>query len=86
MWIASKRKNSSSNTTTLLRSWRHSYLHNFHRADWNDPLLYDLTINTGRMDREDAVNRAMKSSPPADENPSYDSSDCSPSPTPTPPE
>ena len=35
--------------------WRHSYLHNFHRADWNDPLLYDLTINTGKIDREDAV-------------------------------
>ena len=35
--------------------WRQSYLHNFHRADWNDPLLYDLTINTGRIDRENAV-------------------------------
>ena len=25
------------------------------RIDWNDPLLYDLTINTGKIDREDAV-------------------------------
>ncbi len=35
--------------------WRQSYLRNFHNADWNDPLLYDLTINTGKIDREDAV-------------------------------
>ena len=35
--------------------WRQSYLRNFHKADWNDPLLYDLTINTGKIDREDAV-------------------------------
>ena len=35
--------------------WRQSYLRNFHNADWNDPLLYDLTINTGKISREDAV-------------------------------
>lgn len=35
--------------------WRHSYLRNFHRADWNDPLLYDLTLNTGKIDRTAAV-------------------------------
>ena len=35
--------------------WRQSYLRNFHDADWNDPLLYDLTINTGKMAPEAAV-------------------------------
>ncbi len=35
--------------------WRQSYLHNFHDADWDDPLLYDLTINTGNLTPEAAV-------------------------------
>jgi len=35
--------------------WRKSYLRNYHHADWDDPLLYHLTINTGKMNREDAV-------------------------------
>ena len=35
--------------------WRQSYLRNFHNADWNNPLLYDLTINTGKMAPEAAV-------------------------------
>ena len=35
--------------------WRQSYLRNFHKADWDDPLLYDLTINTGKIDPKDAV-------------------------------
>ena len=35
--------------------WRQSYLRNFHNADWDDPLLYDLTINTGKMTPEAAV-------------------------------
>jgi cytidylate kinase len=30
-------------------------LRNFHNADWNNPLLYDLTINTGKMAPEAAV-------------------------------
>ena len=29
--------------------WRDAYLRNAHGADWDDPLLYDLTINTGRV-------------------------------------
>lgn len=29
---------------------RRSYLRRFYRVDWNDPALYDLVINTGRMD------------------------------------
>jgi cytidylate kinase len=36
--------------------WRKLYLRNGHGVDWDDPLLYDLVINTGRMTEEDAVN------------------------------
>ena len=35
--------------------WRNDYLRNYHGADWDDPLLYHLTINTGKMDCDDAV-------------------------------
>ena len=35
--------------------WRQLYLRNYHDADWDDPLLYHLTINTGRIEPEDAV-------------------------------
>lgn len=35
--------------------WRQLYLRNFHDADWDDLLLYHLTINTGRVDPDDAV-------------------------------
>ncbi len=35
--------------------WRKAYLRNAHKADWDDPLLYDLTINTGRVSPEVAV-------------------------------
>lgn len=35
--------------------WRKDYLRSTHGADWDDPLLYHLTINTGRVDWEDAV-------------------------------
>ena len=35
--------------------WRNSYLRNAHGADWDDPLLYDLTVNTGRISPEAAV-------------------------------
>jgi cytidylate kinase len=36
-------------------NWRKDYLRNAHKADWDNPLLYDLTINTGRMTPEVAV-------------------------------
>ncbi len=36
-------------------NWRNAYLRNAHGADWDDPLLYDLTINTGRVSPEQAV-------------------------------
>ncbi|NKB66267.1 MAG: hypothetical protein GKR89_04330 [Candidatus Latescibacteria bacterium] len=35
--------------------WRQLYLENHHQADWDDPLLYHLTINTGKIDRQAAV-------------------------------
>ena len=35
--------------------WRQLYLKNHHDADWNDLLLYHVTINTGRMSSDAAV-------------------------------
>ena len=35
--------------------WRHDYLRNYHRADWDDPLLYDLMINTAKLNVEESV-------------------------------
>ena len=35
--------------------WRQNYLRNFHQVDCDDPLLYDLTINTEKVDPEAAV-------------------------------
>ena len=35
--------------------WRQLYLRNYHKAEWDDPLLYHLTINTDKMDEESAV-------------------------------
>lgn len=35
--------------------WRQLYLRNYHKADWDDPLLYHLTINTGKMEEDEAV-------------------------------
>ena len=35
--------------------WRELYLRNYHSIDWNDPLLYHLTINTEKVAIEEAV-------------------------------
>ena len=35
--------------------WRELYLRNYHKEIWEDPLLYHLTINTGKMDEDKAV-------------------------------
>ena len=35
--------------------WRELYLRNYHKSDWDDPLLYHLTINTCKMAEDDAV-------------------------------
>jgi cytidylate kinase len=40
--------------------WRQLYLKNYHSADWDDLLLYHLTINTGKMDAEDAVDLMVR--------------------------
>ena len=40
--------------------WRKAYLRNAHKSDWDDPLLYDLTINTGRVAPEDAVDMIVQ--------------------------
>jgi len=41
-------------------SWRKLYLRNYHGLDWDDPLLYHLTINTGRMDEDGAVDLIVR--------------------------
>ncbi len=40
--------------------WRQLYLRNYHDADWDDLLLYHLTINTGRVDTEEAVDLIVR--------------------------
>ncbi len=40
--------------------WRKQYLRNHHDADWDDLLLYHLTINTGKVDAEDAVDLIVR--------------------------
>ena len=40
--------------------WRQLYLRNYHSADWDDPLLYHLTINTGRLSEDDAVDLVVR--------------------------
>ena len=35
--------------------WRKQYLSNYYKADWDDPFLYHLTINTDKIDVEEAV-------------------------------
>ena len=40
--------------------WRQLYLRNYHGADWDDPLLYHLTINTGRLSEDDAVDLVVR--------------------------
>jgi len=40
--------------------WRKQYLRNYYNADWDDPLLYHLTINTGKVEPEDAVRMIVR--------------------------
>jgi cytidylate kinase len=37
-------------------NWRQTYLRNAHGADWEDPLLYDLTLNMANISAEKSVN------------------------------
>ncbi len=41
--------------------WRKLYLRNYHNADWDDPLLYHLTVNSGKVKIEDAVDLIVHS-------------------------
>ena len=34
---------------------RAAYVRRHHQADWRDPLLYDMEINTGRVPIEEAA-------------------------------
>jgi hypothetical protein len=40
--------------------WRKLYLHNYHNANWDNPLLYHLTINASRVDIADAVDLVVQ--------------------------
>lgn len=40
--------------------WRQLYLRNYHDADWDDVLLYHLTINSGKVDLDDAVDLIVR--------------------------
>ena len=48
-------------------AWRRRYLQHHYKADWDDPFLYHLTINTDRMDREEAVALVVQSVRNADD-------------------
>jgi cytidylate kinase len=39
------------------------YLRHFHRVDWNDPLLYHLTLNTGALCEKDVVRLILQAAP-----------------------
>ena len=41
--------------------WRKLYLRNYHNADWDDPLLYHLTVNSGKVKIDDAVDLIVHS-------------------------
>ena len=40
--------------------WRQLYLRNYHDADWDDLLLYDLTINTRSVETDQAVDLIVR--------------------------
>jgi cytidylate kinase len=40
--------------------WRQLYLRNYHKADWDDPLLYHLTINTDKISEDEAVDLVVR--------------------------
>jgi len=40
--------------------WRQLYLRNYYDLDWDDPLLYHATINTGRLEIEDAADLVVR--------------------------
>lgn len=40
-------------------SYRRSYLEKFYKIDWNDPTLYDLTINMDRLSIDQALDIVM---------------------------
>ncbi len=40
--------------------WRKLYLHNYHNSNWDNPLLYHLTINTSKVAIEDAVDLTVQ--------------------------
>lgn len=39
------------------------YLKHFHRVDWNDPLVYHLTLNTGALCEKDVVHLILQAAP-----------------------
>jgi cytidylate kinase len=45
------------------------YLKHFYRVDWNDPLLYHLTLNTAALREDEAVRLILSAAPTEDERP-----------------
>ena len=39
------------------------YLKHFHRVEWNDPVLYQLTLNTGALCEDDVVQLILRAAP-----------------------
>jgi cytidylate kinase len=48
------------------------YLRHFHGVDWADPLLYHLTLNTGALTEQEAVQLILQAAPGAGEPPYHD--------------
>lgn len=42
------------------------YLRNFHRVEWNDPLLYHLMLNTGFLSHTEAMRLILHAASPVD--------------------
>jgi hypothetical protein len=42
------------------------YLRNFHRVEWNDPLLYHLMLNTGFLSHTEAMRLILHAASGAD--------------------
>lgn len=53
----------------LERFYSARYLKHFYRVDWNDPLLYHLTLNTAALREDEAVRLILSAAPTEDEGP-----------------
>ena len=57
-YIAANRSIDSTDARKIVEqhdNWRQAYLSNAHGVDWEDSLLYDLTINLANISAEESV-------------------------------